>query len=116
VPEARIVQFADQDAAVRAVIDGRVDASASTAPGNAAYLRRTADPRLVAVTDSSTPERGQVPLGAFSFRKQTTALPDAFDDALRRYLGTPPHLEMMGRYGFSADELAPALAAVRTCP
>jgi polar amino acid transport system substrate-binding protein len=116
VPAGRIVEFADQDTAVRAVIDGRVDASVSTAPGNAAYLRQATEPRLVAVTDSLAHQRGPVPFGAFSFRKQTSDLSAAFDDALRQYLGTPPHLEMMGRYGFTADELQPVLAALRRCP
>jgi len=116
VPAARIVEFADQDAAVRAVIDGRVDASVSTAPGNAAFLRRATDPRLVAVTDSLAHRRGPVPFGAFSFHKQTADLSAAFDDMLRGYLGTPPHLDMMGRYGFSAEELQPVLASIRRCP
>jgi len=111
VPPERITEFADQDVAVRAVVDGRVDASVSTAPGNAAYLLRSADPRLVAVTDSSADWRSGVPLGAFSFRKETTDLSAAFDGALRQYLGTTAHLEMMSRYGFSADDLRPALVA-----
>ena len=59
---------------------------------------------------------GGAPLGAFSFRQQTTDLSTAFDVALRQYLGTPHHLAMMSRYGFSADELEPALAALRRFP
>ena len=111
VPPERIVEFADQDLAVLAVVDGRVDASVSTAPGNAAYLQRAADARLAAVADSSASLRGDVPLGAFSFRKESFDLSAAFDEALRQHLGTPAHLEMMSRYGFSADDLRPALVA-----
>jgi len=111
VPPERIAEFADQDAAVGAVADGRVDAAVSTAPGNAAYLRRAADPRLIAVADSLADRRGDVPLGAFSFRTESSDLSAAFDEALRHYLGTPAHLQMMGRYGFSVEDLRPALTA-----
>ena len=60
--------------------------------------------------------RAGVSFGAFSFNKQTADLSAAFDDTLRGYLGTPPHLDMMGRYGFSTEELQPVLATIRRCP
>jgi polar amino acid transport system substrate-binding protein len=40
VPNDRIVEFADQDAAASAVLAGDADASVSTAPGNVAYIAR----------------------------------------------------------------------------
>ena len=51
VPASRIVGFVDQDAAARAVRDGMVDASASTAPGSFAFVDRAADASLIAVAD-----------------------------------------------------------------
>jgi polar amino acid transport system substrate-binding protein len=111
VPAERIVVFADQEAAVQAVINEQADAAVSTAPGNAAYVRRAADPRLVAIADSAPDRQGAVPLGAFSFRKSVTELSTLFNRVLRQYLGTPHHLEMMRRHGFSETDLGPALIA-----
>jgi polar amino acid transport system substrate-binding protein len=107
----QIDQYPDQDAAARAVIEGRADASASTAPGNFAYVQRAADPRVVAVVDALAVERGGAALGAFSFEQSMLEFHAEFDAALTRYLGTPDHLAMMSRYGFTAMDLRPALRA-----
>ena len=61
VPPERIVEFPDQDSAAAAVRDGHADASASTAAGNHAYVRRAGEPGLTAVTDRSPTGRGQLP-------------------------------------------------------
>jgi polar amino acid transport system substrate-binding protein len=111
VPNDRIVEFADQDAAASAVLAGDADASVSTAPGNVAYIARLSDPRLVAVADSRAGERGGLPLGAFSFHRASRELAHAFDGQLRGILGTAGHLEMMARYGFDEAALRPALHA-----
>ena len=111
VPAVRIVECTDQDEAVRAVLDRRVDAAVSTAPGNAAYVRRAADPRLVALPESSAGRLHAVPLGAFSFHKRMRELTSAFDDVLLQYLGSAHHVEMMRRYDFSPEDLRPALLA-----
>jgi polar amino acid transport system substrate-binding protein len=101
----RIVEFPDQDAAVAAVRDGSVDASASTAAGNRGFLRRAGEPTLAAVTDRSPARRGRLPQGAFAFGPHTPGLRAAVDDALHHYLGTPQHLDVMAGYGFSANDL-----------
>jgi polar amino acid transport system substrate-binding protein len=111
VPNDRIVEFADQDAAASAVLVGDADASVSTAPGNVAYLARLGDPRLVSVADGRAGERRGLPLGAFSFHSASRELAHAFDGQLRRILGTSRHLEMMARYGFDEAALRPALHA-----
>jgi len=109
VPNDRIVEFADQDAAASAVLAGDADASVSTAPGNVAYIARLGDPRLVSVADSRAGERSGLPLGAFSFSSRSRELADAFDGRLRRILGSAGHLEMMARYGFDEGALRPAI-------
>jgi polar amino acid transport system substrate-binding protein len=111
VPNDRIVEFADQDAAASAVLAGDADASVSTAPGNVAYIARLGDPRLVSVADSRAGERSGLPLGAFSFHRRSRELAQAFDGQLRCILGTAGHLEMMARYGFDEAALRPALHA-----
>ena len=75
VPNDRIVEFADQDAAASAVLAGNADASVSTAPGNVAYIARLGDPRLVSVADSRAGERDGLPLGAFSFYRASRSWP-----------------------------------------
>lgn len=110
-PATRIVEFSDQDAAARAVLEGHVDASVSTAPGNAAYLQRLDDERLRSVTDERANDRAGTALGAFTFAVDSHGLADAFDDQLAVTLGTDEHLSMMRTYGFDQASLRPALEA-----
>ncbi|HWM22968.1 MAG TPA: hypothetical protein VNO51_24970, partial [Ilumatobacteraceae bacterium] len=110
VPANRIVGFVDQDAVARAVRDGTVDASASTAPGSFAFVERAADASLVAVADQRAAARGPVPVGAFSTHPDAADLGTAMDGELRRYLGSDPHLAMMARYGFTPQSLEPVIA------
>jgi polar amino acid transport system substrate-binding protein len=107
VPTQRIIEFPDQDAAVEAVRRGQADASASTAIGNHAYVQLAADPALVAITDRPVAPRGPVALGAFAFNQTATDLISAVDRALESYLGSPDHLALMARHGFSAEQLEP---------
>ena len=111
VPSERIVEYFDQDAAARAVLAGEVDASASTACGNVAYVKRANDHRFAVIADTSPFGRRGVPLGAFSFAPSAEALATAFDGGLRRYLGTETHLQLMTRHGFTPESLRPSLAA-----
>ncbi len=110
VPSERIVEFTDQDAAATAVLEDRVDASVSTAPGNFAYVERRDDPRITTSVDTLAADRGAPALGAFSFHPQAHELRHQFDAALRRFLGTPAHLDMVGAHGFTRDAVRPALA------
>ena len=109
VPPERIISFPDQQTAAEAVRAGQADASASTAPGNRAYLHGAADPTLSFVPDTPSSPRAGLPVGAFSFAKTTPQLTDAVNASLDRYLGTKQHLEMMSRYGFTSQDLAPVL-------
>lgn len=109
IPAGRIVGFVDQDAAARAVCDGTVDASASTAPGSFAFVERAADGSLVAVADQRPAARGPVPFGAFSTHPDSVDLGAAVDGQLRRYLGSDRHVAMMARYGFTAESLEPVI-------
>ena len=109
VPPERIISFPDQQIAAEAVRAGQADAFASTAPGNRAYVDRAADRTLSFVSDTPSTSRSGLPVGAFSFAKSTPHLTDAVNSSLDRYLGTKQHLEMMSRYGFTRQDLAPVL-------
>jgi polar amino acid transport system substrate-binding protein len=102
VPADRFVVFATQDEAVRAVRAGEIDAAASTAIGNRALIARRADGRLATVD-----LRAGAAVGAFSFRPEPSALADAFDAMLARFLGSPEHRTIMRRHGFAEHELPP---------
>jgi polar amino acid transport system substrate-binding protein len=103
------IEFADQDAAADAVRRGQADASGSTAIGNQAYLRRVDDRSLVSVIDRPASPRGPVAVGAFAFNQRSTGLISSVDRALESYLGSPEHLRLMARFGFTADQLEPIL-------
>jgi polar amino acid transport system substrate-binding protein len=104
IPHERIVEFPDQGAAAAAVGDGRVDASASTAAGNRAYVQRASDAALAVVADRSPARRDRLPRGAFAFAPDAAGLAAAVDDELRRFLGTSEHLRLVAGYGFSAAD------------
>jgi polar amino acid transport system substrate-binding protein len=106
VHDSQILSFARQDDAIEALLDGRIDAYAATALGNRAIADKIGHDRVTAaahvVGDSA-------PLGAFSFSKKDSALRDAVNAELHRYLGTADHRQRMAKYGFSRDEIDPAL-------
>jgi polar amino acid transport system substrate-binding protein len=104
VPPERISYFTTQDDAVQAVRDGRVDAAASTAIGNRAYVARLADPRIVAVDVPATNGQDR-PLGAFSLSPRQVGLADALDTALSTYLGSAEHRDLMLGHGFTHADL-----------
>lgn len=115
-PPDRVVEFDDQHTAAQAVLDGEVDASVSTAPGNAAFVARLGDRRLRSVPDQRAGDRGGLAFGAFSFSHESHGLAPAFDEQLGATLGTDAHLTMMHSYGFDNTALRPALDATAQPP
>lgn len=105
VRDAQIVQFSRQDQAVDALLAGQIDAYVGTALGNRILAERIGQDRVIAVAH---PIQDRPPLGAFSFSKHDTALRDAVNRELRRYLGSEDHRQRMAKYGFTRDEIDPA--------
>ena len=108
VPDSRIVQFGSQSQAIEALLAGEIDAYAGTALGNRVTVERAGSDRISAVAHAL---EGTPPLGGFSFAKDDTALRDAFNKELLRYLGSADHRHRMGKYGFTNDEIDPLLQA-----
>lgn len=106
VHEQQILQFARQDEAIDALVAGRIDAYAGTVLGNRVLAERIGYDRVASV---ALVAQHQPPLGAFSFGKHDTALREAFNTELRRYLGSSDHRQRMAKYGFTRDEIDPAL-------
>lgn len=106
VPESRIRQFGQQGEAIDALLAGEIDAYAGTALGNRVMAERVGLDRVSAVGHAA---EGVPPLGGFSFAKNDASLRDAVNKALLRYLGSTDHRQRMAKYGFTNDEIDPAL-------
>jgi polar amino acid transport system substrate-binding protein len=107
VSESRLVAFADQQAAVTALLAGEIDAFAATAVGNRAITAAHPDLQDVDVEGAAA----GAPVGAFSFRPGDR-LRGEVDEALRDYLGTDDHRRRMAAYGFGPSEIDGALGRV----
>jgi polar amino acid transport system substrate-binding protein len=107
VAEEQIVIFRDQAEAIDALLNGTVDAYASTALGNR-VLSKSYD-KLEAVAHP-TGNDGTAPVGAFSFNKANLSLLQAVNDQLRLYLGSTDHRARMAKYGLTATEIDSVVA------
>lgn len=114
VPSARIVEFDSQEVIIAAIKRGQVDAYANTALGQRGLLASMNDPDLALAEPFEPPMengRARAGFGAFSFNKANVAFIDRFNAELANYLGSAEHRVLLARYGFSADEITPALTA-----
>lgn len=110
VSDEQIVLFDQQADAIEAVINGTVDAYASTALGNRIVAARTGASLVEAVEHAPTANGKQrPPVGAFSFNRENRDLLDAVDRQLRLYLGSPDHRARMARFGLTDNEIDPVL-------
>jgi polar amino acid transport system substrate-binding protein len=103
----RLRIFETYTEAAHAVASGECDAYASVARAHTGFLAASPGVPLAVVTVPPG-ERPPAP-GAFAFARSDTALRDAVDQALTRYLGSAPHRVMMAGYGFTAAEIDPIL-------
>jgi polar amino acid transport system substrate-binding protein len=94
VPAERIRAFATPEEVVAAVRGGAVAAYASVVHAHRGFLARSPDPALAVVEVASEPA-----VGAFSFA--SAAVAEAWDGALEALLGSPEHLRIGRRYGFT---------------
>jgi len=99
-----------QQEAIDALLEGRIDAYASTALGNRTLVRHIGNAALSAISHDLTAATPYAPpKGAFSFAKVNVALRNEFDIQLRKYLGSLDHRSKMGRYGLTATEIDPVV-------
>jgi len=102
IPAARIIRFASADQALAGLQQGLADGLALSGP--TVQWLASHQPGL----ERARPFTGAEPLSgcaAFAFRPQDTSLKQTFDQALQAYLGTPAHLALIERFGFSRDNL-----------
>jgi len=102
VHENRIAEFPSQADATRAVVNGQVDAYLTVAVAHRDYIARNG---LAGLKVFDVPGGGVdgPPSGGFGFNKSDMNLLGAVNGALERYLGSPPHRELLKRYGLAGS-------------
>lgn len=116
IPGDRALLYADYEAAVRALRRGEVDAVAMTA----LTVRTLIAERDLDDIESTTPfypedQNGKkVGYGAFAFRKEDTALREAFNSHLKDFVATPEHRETVSPFGFT-PEMLPDKSTAELC-
>ncbi|MFT4063610.1 transporter substrate-binding domain-containing protein [Paraburkholderia sp.] len=110
VGDSQIVVFKNQPDAVAALLDGKIDAYASTAVGNRVLAGANAE--LEAVAHPRANER-RAPVGAFSFSKSNQRLLRAVNAQLGQYLGSADHRARMARYGLTETEIDGVIGGAR---
>lgn len=104
IPVNRLKVFSAPEDAIEALLAGGIDAYASAAMVHRGLLRERRDERLrVADFDDTA---GEPALGAYSFALSNVELLTAFNRQLASFLGSPQHLEIAARYGFTGAEMA----------
>jgi len=103
IPDSQIVELPDQASMLAAVKSGRVDAAALTALS----IQRMADKGGDSVQRAKpfqTPEKA-IGYGAFAFRKEDQSLRREFDKYLKDFVGSPEHLALVKKFGFTKLEM-----------
>ncbi|MGY0195384.1 transporter substrate-binding domain-containing protein [Leptothrix sp. BB-4] len=102
VASRNLVTVQDIGEALAALRSGDVAAFALSAPSLRHLARRSADVEVIEPADLD-PDR-DIGLPAYGWRPGDPRLP-AFDAALGRYLGTPPHLQLVRDLGYTQAEV-----------
>ncbi|SCB37663.1 ectoine/hydroxyectoine ABC transporter substrate-binding protein EhuB [Rhizobium hainanense] len=114
ISPGQISTYQDNLAGVAALKAGRINAYASTSVIVQTLLNKLNDPTVERVRPFEQPlvdGKTVVGFGAFAVRKGDEDLRDALNVELKKYLGTPEHLNAVGPFNLSSDEIVPALAA-----
>lgn len=119
VPEGQVLYFPNNEAVVSAMLAGRVDAATLSAPSVAGIM---ADKHIEGI-ERALPFQGLVkPNGkpallytAMVFRQDETALRDAYNGRLAAIKQDGTLKQILGRYGFSDDDVAPPISTADIC-
>ncbi|MGG5210104.1 transporter substrate-binding domain-containing protein [Chryseobacterium sp. MIQD13] len=106
VNDSQIIMFKDQPEVIAALLEGKIDAFAATAIGNNSIAK--ANPQLESIPHQIT-DKEEIPVGAFSFNKESIALINAVNEQLCVYLGTEDHRTKMAKYGIIDTEIDPVV-------
>jgi polar amino acid transport system substrate-binding protein len=118
IPEERIVAFEDYPTALVGLETGRIDAVGATSLTVNVLLRKAGGGKFERAQPFREPVidgQAVAGYGAFGFRKDDWELRAAFNRELRAFLGTPEHLELVARFGFSKETLPGDTTATSLC-
>lgn len=99
VKRTQLVSLPDQASMVKAVQAGRVDAAALSALSIAGMAQKV-DGLISTAPFGTVAGRSVKGHGGFGFRKEDTALRDAFNAELKKFLGSKEHLDLVTPLGF----------------
>jgi len=108
----QIVAMPDQPSALAALKTGRIDAFVNTSLGNQRLLDTARDNTLEIARPFKPPVingKPDIGYGGFSFRPEDKAFRDAFNKELVAFIGTPEHLALVRPFGFTEDDIKPAV-------
>jgi polar amino acid transport system substrate-binding protein len=119
VPEGQMLYFPNNEAVVSAMLAGRVDAATLSAPSVAGIM---ADKHIEGI-ERALPFQGLVKANgkpallytAMVFRQDETALRDAYNGRLAAIKQDGTLRQILGRYGFSDDDVAPPVSTEDIC-
>ncbi|MDY0885251.1 ectoine/hydroxyectoine ABC transporter substrate-binding protein EhuB [Dongia soli] len=113
IPITQLVMLPDQSSLVAAVQSGRADAASLTALSIADMAKKSEGVE-------STPPFGEVAgksvkgHGGFGFRKEDKDLYEAFNNELKKFIGSPEHIALVTPLGFGKDYL-PNMTTEQLC-
>ncbi|HEY9568743.1 MAG TPA: ectoine/hydroxyectoine ABC transporter substrate-binding protein EhuB [Thalassobaculum sp.] len=99
VPQAQLVMLPDQSSLVKAVQAGRADAAALTALSIADMASKN-DGVQSTEPFGTVAGTSVVGHGAVGFRPEDKALYEAFNAELKKFIGSPEHIELVTPFGF----------------
>ena len=118
-PEAKLVRVPDVASGRAAVREGQVAALVLSAP----TIRWMAQHPLAGLTEMDKPfddpsagAAGSKARGGFVFRREETALCEAWNAELARFLGSEAHRRLVSAFGFTEAELLPSPAKPQRAP
>jgi polar amino acid transport system substrate-binding protein len=104
IPEGQVVVLPDQSSLVKAVQAGRADAAALTALSIADMAKKNEG------VESTKPfgevaGKSVVGHGGVAFRKEDKELYEAFNEELKKFIGSDEHIALVEPHGFGKDYL-----------
>ncbi|MGE8064978.1 ectoine/hydroxyectoine ABC transporter substrate-binding protein EhuB [Pseudomonas sp. NPDC089569] len=112
INDEQILQVPDATAQLQAILAGRADAAVSTQLTIKGIADKGRD-KVEAVQDfKDSPDH--INYGALAFRPADSALRDAFNAELKKWLGSEDHLKTVGQFGFDTSNL-PDKTAAQVC-
>ena len=119
IPEDRMMLFPDIQSTVAALLNGRIDVAAFSAPTVARILSEQNVPNveraLPFASGATADETQKYGYSAIAFRKGDEDLRDLYDERLKTIKADGTLTQLMKKHGFSKEETAPDVKSSEIC-